>query len=178
MDELMFYGVKKIVGSCSSEGECLSRACRGGYCCNEKVAEGCVACDPDGDCMTCGKDYYLDTDKCLSCHAGATSPVGSESKSACKKDTGSCSRALDCTTGVCRGGFCCSKKGVSEGCIKCFKNGGACKKCTTKYDLRNFTCVNKDSGSSVGSCDGGSECATEGIFLLPLETVRRVILWR
>ena len=90
------------------------------------------------------------------------------------KSTGSCTSGSECDSGSCKGQdadaeggvgpkFCCTTKGVSEGCNNCHVDDGDCLACDANYYLNNWQCYKCPGGGtsekyskSVSDCVGGS----------------------
>jgi hypothetical protein len=58
------------------------------------------------------------------------------------KSTGYCSSDDECGMGDCKGGYCCTTKGMSTGCMECHAGDGECNSCGLGYRLSyNYECV-------------------------------------
>jgi len=96
------------------------------------------------------------------------------------KDTGPCTADSQCTSGSCKGGDCCTEKGMSTGCTDCWQSNGVCKACSSQYDytLTDYECIadadvspppplppspsppSPPPATYTGSCTAGSECTS------------------
>lgn len=174
--------------ACAADEECKRGSCKGGRCCNALAAaetecgtcgaagggcvkcteshkfqkrvcvtectcsEGCSDCDC-GVCSKCGSGHYLTDGVCLN-----TKPAGSE-----------CAEHAQCSSGACRGGYCCdleqlakpnsnlAKGGVAAGCTAC-NSRGLCAVCAEGY-TRCGTTIRGGDGGNYGQCfeDGGEQ---------------------
>ena len=137
--------------TCASSSDCASGKCFGTKCCSVDSADGCDACDTNGNCKSCLDTHTLSGSKCV--QKGAA-------------DGGSCSDASGCASaGKCRGGKCCNKgSGDQSNCARCGNNGD-CVACTDAYYLKDDDkkCTNKVSAG--GTCSSHDMChkqASEG----------------
>ena len=63
-------------------------------------------------------------------------------------DGRTCTSFSSCSSGVCRGGNCCNRKGKSTGCTDC-NSDGDCRTCSAGYKKSSYECFPKTAG------DGG-----------------------
>ena len=72
---------------------------------------------------------------------------------------GSCNADNECASGSCKGGNCCTEKGMSTGCTECWSStDGDCKTCSYGYTRTDYECV--ADAMTTGSCTAGSQCAS------------------
>jgi len=68
---------------------------------------------------------------------------------------GSCTTNSQCASGSCKGGFCCTTKGMTTGCTACYDStDGDCRTCSSGYELSNYECVASSSASTNVCSDG------------------------
>ena len=114
----------EIFNSTTKEWQC--NKCQDGYCpsidnteCDEGP-EGCLECDPAGECSSCFDGYYLKDRACFKCEAS------------CLK----CLNGCECL-------HCKDERLFPEGCF-CVPCGDACKKCLQARD--GFDCLVCEDG--------------------------------
>ena len=135
---------KKDTGSCSSNSQCTTGACKGGQCCNSKgVPSACTSCYGDGDCKACSSGYTLSRYSCQLCSSTNRATCASG-----KYRTGSCSSSSNgykCNT--------CDNINCASGTYR----SGSCS--GTSNSFRCSTCKNEKCGSNQfrsGSCSGSN----------------------
>ena len=98
----------KDLGTCSSNSECSSGYCAGGFCCYSSTGPNCAECynENDGDCRTCSPGYSEPTKDngytCEELEADACAAFSS-SKAKCKK---SAKKGLACSYSSRKGCVC------------------------------------------------------------------------
>ena len=65
-----------------------------------------------------------------------------------KQETGSCTSNSQCNSGSCKGGNCCTTKGLSAGCTSCYGDGD-CKACDSAYYISSYQCYPDRSAGSA-----------------------------
>jgi hypothetical protein len=144
--------------ACAANNECGSGYCADGVCCNSACTATCQACTAakkgsgtDGSCASIASGADPDNE-CT----GAQVCNGS---GACKIPNGqACSAAVDCLSGYCVDGVCCSSSCTT-----------ACQACTLvkKGSGADGTCGNIASGTDPDSeCGGAASCSGAGACAL------------
>ena len=145
--------------ACTSDVDCASGNCLGGYCCKYSSNPHCTACKvwdksnsanipgstaTDGTCTTCASGYSLNKEAC-GLPAGAT-----------------CSASSDCASSYCLGPTgsmkCCASSADTAYCSACGSNG-KCATCNAGYAIvgSSTTCSNSNDGAQ---CTADSGCTS------------------
>ena len=152
-------------GPCKAGAQCASGVCRGSKCCTAEggLGEGCVRCGSNGGCVKCQEGFSLPKFVCQKKVKPATAP-----QPTAPAPLGPCEADVDCTSGFCRGGHCCTADvgGPMKGCQECDKAGG-CALCSKGFSLLNSSCVPRKIKKSArekvetGPCSLDVHCASE-----------------
>jgi len=173
-DEVDMLKLVETGGTCSMGGDCFSKNCVAGICCDKPCGGTCEACDVTGKVGTCtalsGKPHYA-----RSCGAEFACITGS-CATTCTDDTsclstgycsggncatkaakgGSCTANNQCATGFCADGHCCDGACTGQ-CEACDVAGklGECTPVLGKPHGARTACTGTGLGTTCGPvCDG------------------------
>ena len=141
-----------VNGACPGNiARCLTRCCL-----PSSSSAACLACDGSGACTRCDDTSFIRAGVC----------VGKSS------DGALCGNDIECDSGGCRAGICCSSSTMT-GCVACSVYAGACVQCDAlHYDDGAGTCLARklDGGACSGdimcvssACEGGHCCSAAAV---------------
>jgi len=126
---------------CVNDGMCTSGHCIDGRCCGSSACGTCQSCT--GAAGTCVSVAGMDDDSCngtKTCDANGT----------CRNKSGqTCLAAMDCASGSCVDGRCCTV-GTCGSCQTCTGGGGICVAVLSADDLD--TCTGTQTCDATGVC--------------------------
>ena len=142
---------KKIDGQgCSGTTDCVSSLCVDGRCCDTACTDTCKSCAVMGNVGVCSNvpKWQADANATLTC----TGNNVCDGSGTCRLKNGQvCTADSQCTSGICKDGYCCNES-CGASCMTCSRVPGQCS--VTLYNNED-----KDTGCvSPKVCDGNGMC--------------------